>query len=179
MQVCLLGFLSVLAILLTTTQGSGGDAMLLTSAAFKDGGKIGIQYVMPGAGGKNVSIPLAWQNAPPGTKSFALSIVDPHPVAKNWVHWLAINIPAQTAALAEGASKKTMPAGTVELRNYFGDTGYEEPATSGTGGHPPRSDPLQNRRGQARPAGQHNCTFNKALEGKTLASATVTGMYGR
>ena len=82
MQGRLLGFLSVLALsFLTTTQGLGGDAMQITSAAFKDGGKIGIQYVMPGAGGKNVSIPLAWQNAPEGTKSFALSIVDPHPVA--------------------------------------------------------------------------------------------------
>src|SRR5512135_302067 len=79
-----------------TTQGAGGDAMQLTSTAFKDGAKIGIQYVMPGAGGKNLSLPVSWQNSPAGTKSFALSVVDPHPVARNWVHWLVINIPPQT-----------------------------------------------------------------------------------
>ena len=182
MQGRLLGFLSVLALsFLTTTQGLGGDAMQITSAAFKDGGKIGIQYVMPGAGGKNVSIPLAWQNAPEGTKSFALSIVDPHPVARNWVHWLAINIPAQTAALAEGASKKSMPAGTVELRNSFGDAGYGGPQPPpGTGDHPYvvtlyalSVDKLD------LPVNTTLAAFNKALEGKILASATVTGMYGR
>src|SRR5512138_1509400 len=72
----------------------GGEKMEIQSSAFKDGGKIPVQYVMPGAGGKNVSIPLAWKNAPAGTKSFAVSIVDPHPVANNWVHWLVINLPA-------------------------------------------------------------------------------------
>ena len=42
--------------------------MEISSSAFKDGEKIPIQYVMPGAGGKNISIPLAWKNVPPGDK---------------------------------------------------------------------------------------------------------------
>ena len=58
-----------------------------------------VPYVMPGAGGKNISLPLAWTDTPAGTKSFALSIVDPHPVARNWVHWLVINLPAGAASL--------------------------------------------------------------------------------
>jgi phosphatidylethanolamine-binding protein (PEBP) family uncharacterized protein len=53
---------------------------------------------------------LAWKNAPAGTKSFALSIVDPHPVAQNWVHWFVINIPPNVTAIEEGASTKKMPA---------------------------------------------------------------------
>jgi len=57
--------------------------MEISSAAFKDGEKIPIQYVMPGAGGKNISVPISWKNIPTGTKSFALSVVDPHPVAQN------------------------------------------------------------------------------------------------
>jgi Raf kinase inhibitor-like YbhB/YbcL family protein len=178
----LLGILSALVLsFLITTQGSGGDAMQLTSAAFKDGGKIGIQYVMPGAGGKNLSIPLDWQNAPAGTQSFALSIVDPHPVARNWVHWLVINIPSQTAVLTEGASKKNMPAGAVELRNSFGDVGYGGPQPPpGSGDHPYvvtlyalSVDKLDV------PANTTLAAFNKALEGKVLASASVTGMFGR
>lgn len=155
--------------------------MQLTSAAFKDGGKIGIQYVMPGAGGKNLSLPLAWQNAPAGTKSFALSIVDPHPVAKNWVHWLVINLPSQTNKLAEGASRKAMPTGAAELRNSFGDSGYGGPQPPpGTGDHPYvvtlyalNVDKLD------LPANTSLTVFQEALEGKILVSATITGMYGR
>jgi len=112
--------------------------MEITSAALKDGGKIPIQYVMVPAGGKNISIPLSWKNAPPGTKSFALSIIDPHPVAQNWVHWFVINIPASTAFLSEGASRKNMPGGAVELKNSFGETGYGGPQPpKGSGEHPP------------------------------------------
>jgi Raf kinase inhibitor-like YbhB/YbcL family protein len=164
-----------------TTQGSGGDIMQLASTAFKDGGKIGIQYVMPGAGGKNLSVPLTWQNAPAGTKSFALSIVDPHPVARNWVHWLVINIPASTAMLPEGASKKAMPVGATELRNSFGDVGYGGPQPPpGSGDHPYvvtlyalSVDQL------SLPTNTTLAAFTKALEGKFVATASVTGMFGR
>ena len=101
--------------------------MEISSSAFKDGGKIPIQYVMPGAGGKNISIPLSWKNVPTGTKTFALSIVDMHPVARNWVHWLVINIPPQVTIIEEGASKKKMPSGSVELKNSWGEIGYGGP----------------------------------------------------
>ncbi len=38
--------------------------MEITSSAFKDQEKIPTQYVMPGAGGKNISVPLSWKNIP-------------------------------------------------------------------------------------------------------------------
>jgi len=47
--------------------------MEISSSAFKGGEKNPIQYVMPGAGGKNISVPVSWKNVPSGTKSFALS----------------------------------------------------------------------------------------------------------
>src|SRR4030042_6810523 len=108
-----------IALILFFTQKNilGGDTMEISSSAFKDGEKIPSQYGRPGAGGKNISIPLTWKNIPAGTKSFALSIVDPHPVAQNWVHWLVINIPKEVTSIEEGASKKKMPAGSVELKN--------------------------------------------------------------
>ena len=155
--------------------------MDITSNSFKDGEKIPIQYVMAGAGGKNISVPLAWKNVPPGTKSFALSMVDPHPVAQNWVHWLIMNIPANVTFIEEGASRKRMPPGSVELKNSFGDTGYGGPQPpKGTGDHPyvftlyalkvDRIDPGANTSLSA---------FKKALEEKILGSATITGKYGR
>ena len=155
--------------------------MEISSAAFKDGEKIPMHYVMPGAGGKNISVPLAWRNAPSGTKSFALSMVDPHPVAQNWVHWLVINIPANVASLEEGASMKKMPHGSSELKNSFGEIGYGGPQPpKGTGDHPyvfilyalsvEKLDLGTNVSLSA---------FKKALDGKILGSATITGKYGR
>jgi len=159
----------------------GGGPMEITSTAFKDGEKIPIQYVMPGAGGKNISVPLSWKTVPPGTKSFALSIVDPHPVAQNWVHWLVINIPANATSLEEGASGKKMPPGSVELKNSFGDIGYGGPQPpKGTGDHP-YVFILYALKVEKLDVGASTSlsTFKKALEGKTLGSATITGKYGR
>ncbi len=159
----------------------GGSQMDITSKAFKDGEKIPVQYVMPGAGGKNISVPLAWRNVPPGTKSFALSMVDPHPVAKNWVHWLVINIPANATSLEEGASGKKMPPGSVELKNSFGDIGYGGPQPpKGTGDHPYVFTLYAlNVEKIDLGANASLAAFKKALEEKTLESATITGKYGR
>jgi Raf kinase inhibitor-like YbhB/YbcL family protein len=162
-------------------RGSGGQPMQITSSAFSDGGKIPIQYVMPGAGGQNVSVPLAWSNVPAGTQSFALAMVDPHPVAHNWVHWLVINLPKDAASLPQGASGKSMPPGAVELQNSFGRPGYGGPQPPpGSGDHPyvftlyalsvPKVELGKNTSLAA---------FKQALEGKTLATATLTGSFGR
>ncbi len=155
--------------------------MEITSTAFKDGEKIPIQHVMPGAGGKNISVPLSWKAVPPGTKSFALSMVDPHPVAQNWVHWLVINIPANATSLEEGASEKKMPLGSVELKNSFGDIGYGGPQPpKGTGDHP-YVFTLYALKVEKLDIGTNTSlsAFKKILEGKTLGSATITGKYGR
>ncbi len=175
------GGVAALIVTLTAVYGSGGSTMQITSSAFQDGGKIPVKYVMPGAGGQNVSVPLSWQGAPPGTQSFALAMVDPHPVANNWVHWLVINIPKDATAIPEGASGKHMPAGAVELQNSFGRPGYGGPQPPpGSGDHPyvftlyalsaPQVELPKNTRLAA---------FKQALEGKTLATATITGYYGR
>jgi Raf kinase inhibitor-like YbhB/YbcL family protein len=155
--------------------------MKLSSSAFHDGAKIPIKYVMPGAGGQNVSVPLAWSGAPAGTKSLALAMVDPHPVARNWVHWLVIDLPAETTAIAEGASGHKMPPGAVELKNSFGDLGYGGPQPpKGSGDHPyvftlyALSVP---KLGLG--ANTSLTAFQQALAGKVLGEAKITGYYGR
>jgi Raf kinase inhibitor-like YbhB/YbcL family protein len=159
----------------------GGDAMEITSAAFANKSTIPIQYVMPGAGGKNVSLPLSWSDVPSGTKSLALAIVDPHPVANNWVHWLVINIPQETKGLGEGASRSSMPAGAVELRNSFGEIGYGGPQPpKGSGDHPYLVTLYALNEARLEPPAQSSlAAFNKSLEGKVLATSTVTGIFGR
>ncbi len=159
----------------------GGEAMKLSSSAFPDGGRISLPYVMPGAGGRNLSLPLSWTAPPPGTKSLALSVVDPHPVARNWVHWLVINIPPGTTGLPEGASGPGMPPGAVELHNSWGRPGYGGPQPPpGSGDHPyvvtlyaldVAQLPLESNANLA--------AFQKALQGRVLASATITGYFGR
>ena len=170
-----------LILLLNQNNVIGGSAMEISSSAFKDGEKIPIQYVMPGAGGKNVSIPLKWKNLPQGTKSFALSIVDPHPVAQNWVHWLVINIPAQVSSIEEGASKKKMPKGSIELQNSWGEIGYGGPQPpKGTGDHP-YVVTLYALNAEKLDFGVNTSlsAFRKAIEGKVIGSASITGKYGR
>ena len=154
--------------------------MELRSAACTDGGKIPQQYVMPGAGGKNLSLPFQWSGAPAGTRAFALSIVDPHPVAHNWVHWLVINLPGDSKGLEEGASGRHMPPGPW---NWIipRQAGVRGPATAAGERRPSlRSHPLRPERPEAG-VKQHTdlAGFNKAIEGKILATAKITGYYGR
>jgi Raf kinase inhibitor-like YbhB/YbcL family protein len=175
-------FLILIPMLLLNAQNiSGGGTMEISSSAFQDQGKIPIQYVMPGAGGKNISIPLTWKNVPAGIKSFALSIVDPHPIAQNWVHWLVINIPKDVTSIEGGASKKKMPRGAAELKNSFGDIGYGGPQPPrGTGDHP-YVVTLYALNVEKLELGVNTSlsAFKKAIEGKVIESASMTGMYGR
>ncbi len=180
-QGCILLLAIVACLCVVQKYATGGGAMEISSSAFRDGEKIPIQYVMPGAGGKNISIPLAWKDVPAGTKSFCLSIVDPHPVAQNWVHWLVINIPAQVTSIEEGASKKKMPKGSVELKNSFGEIGYGGPQPpKGTGDHVYVVTLYALSVAKLELGTTTSLSsFKKAIEDKVIGSATITGKYGR
>ncbi|HKE96534.1 MAG TPA: YbhB/YbcL family Raf kinase inhibitor-like protein [Povalibacter sp.] len=77
--------------------------MNLTSAAFASGGDIPRRFTCEG---DDISPPLSWSGAPPGTQSLALIVDDPDapdPAApkRTWVHWVLYNIPADATGLAE------------------------------------------------------------------------------
>jgi len=181
MKKCFLLLIVVLLLFINQKNVLGGEAMEISSTAFKDGEKIPIQYVMPGAGGKNISIPLVWKNVPAGTKSFCLSIVDIHPVAQNWVHWLVINIPPQVTFIEEGASKKKMPKGSVELKNSWGNIGYGGPQPPrGTGDHSYVVTLYALNIEKLDLGGNTSLSaFKRAIEGKAVGSASIIGKYGR
>lgn len=111
--------------------------MNFSSNAFENGGLIPLRFATAHvAGGANVSIPYHWSDIPPGTKSLALSVVDHHRIARNWVHWLVVDINPKETKLAEGASGGAMPSGALELLNSYGYTGYGGPQPPpGTGPH--------------------------------------------
>lgn len=156
--------------------------MHLVSPAFQEGKPIPSKFAYHGVtGGKNVSIPLTWSDAPEETKSFALSVIDPHPVAKNWIHWLVLNLPAGLTSLPEGSSGKGMPAGCKELFNSYGSAGYGGPQPpKGSGPHPYVTTLYAlNVEHLDLTANTSLASFTMALEGKVLASARTTGLFER
>ena len=133
-------------------------------------------------GGRNVSIPYSWNRTPSAAKSLALAIVDEAPVAHGWVHWLVIDIPAQTTAIPEGASgTSAMPSGSVELANSFGGAGYGGPQPpAGTGPHPYVATlyALDVAR-LALPSSARIAEFKRAIASHVLAQETCRGTFGR
>jgi Raf kinase inhibitor-like YbhB/YbcL family protein len=75
--------------------------------------------------GPNISPELEWENAPEGTKSFAITVFDPDASGEGWWHWTLVNIPAEVTKIPEGASNKhQLPAGAIEGFSDFGKVGY-------------------------------------------------------
>lgn len=110
----------------------------LKSPAFENNQVMPVKYANKGVtGGQNVSIPLSWEDPPEGTKSFAIAMIDRHPVARNFIHWLVIDIPPEVTSLLEGASNTSkMPPGSRELITTYGTKGYGGPAPPpGSGVH--------------------------------------------
>jgi Raf kinase inhibitor-like YbhB/YbcL family protein len=100
----------------------------LTSPDIADGQALGQEQVLQGFGcsGGNVSPALRWNNAPTGTKSFAVTVYDPDaPTGSGWWHWVVFNIPASVAELmTDAGSGHALPAGAVQSRTDFGTSGY-------------------------------------------------------
>ena len=154
--------------------------LTLICKAYKDGASVPERSIHTSVGGKNISPGFQWNDAPAGTKTFCFSIVDPHPVARNWVHWLVVNIPGATTELPEGASRRAMPAGTVELVNGYGESGYGGPAPpKGTGPHPYIATIYALSTSVDASTISTLKQFQQALEGKILAHASLTGFFER
>jgi Raf kinase inhibitor-like YbhB/YbcL family protein len=124
----------LLALTLTAIAFDGAAAteeipmtLKLASAAFAEGGSIPRKYTCEG---EDVSPPLAWPGAPPGTKSFVLIVDDPDapdPKAPKltWVHWVLYNLPPNSTGLAEGV--KALPAGAKAGLNDWKKASYGGP----------------------------------------------------
>ena len=79
--------------------------------------------------GDNVSPQLSWSGAPDGTKSFALTMVDPEGRGGLGVfHWVAYGIPADVTSFAEGEVSKDSPK-YVGGKSTQGVGSYSGPCT--------------------------------------------------
>ncbi len=82
-----------------------------------------------GCQGENISPAVEWKNAPRNTESFALTVFDPDATSgSGWWHWVVINIPKSSKKISVNASNsKTLPKGSKEIRNDFGETNWGGP----------------------------------------------------
>lgn len=148
----------------------------LTSSAFKDGSEIPVKYSVDMKNGKNVSIPLKWENAPEETKSFAITMIDKD--ADDFVHWMVVNISSKEDEIKEGASGKSMPNLAEEINNDYGREGYGGP------GPPPGEEheyeitvwASSNDKIEIAKNSKYK-DFKDSIEGKVLSKALITGKF--
>jgi Raf kinase inhibitor-like YbhB/YbcL family protein len=144
-------------------------AFTLTSSAFQDGGTIPRQFTCDG---DDVAPPLAWSDAPEGTRSFALVMEDPDAPQGTFTHWLLYGIPATTTELRE-------QVGTA-LRNSFGRAAYGGPCPPP--GHGPHRYVFTLYALDVPTLALHSGTrasLDTALRAHTLATTRLTGRYER
>lgn len=84
-----------------------------------------------GCEGENVSPDLTWENAPEGTKSFAITMYDPDaPTGSGWWHWLAFDIPKDINSIKTNAGQvdlDLMPKEVIQSITDYGTYGYGGP----------------------------------------------------
>jgi len=155
-------------------------ALRLTSPAFRHHGRIPAKHTCDGA---DVSPPLAWAGAPPGTRSFTIIVDDPDapdPAAPrmDWVHWVLYDLPPGTTSLAAGTTAKALPPGTREGLNDWRRPGWRGPC-------PPIGRHRYFHRLYALdmvlPDLHHptRAALEKAMAGHVLAKAELVGTYQR
>ena len=157
---------------------TGGEAMELkiASSAFHEGDMIPKMYTCDGP---DISPPLAWEEVPANTKSFALISDDPDAPMGTWVHWVIFNIPHSVKELPENIPpSKTLENGAQQGTNDFGKIGYGGPC-------PPRGTHRYYFKLYALDtmlASQPGLTKAQlviAMEGHVLAQGQLMGRYQR
>ncbi|HAS3654208.1 TPA: YbhB/YbcL family Raf kinase inhibitor-like protein [Vibrio cholerae] len=154
--------------------------MTLTSQDIQEGSRMANQFVFNGLGcsGDNLSPQLSWNNAPKGTKSFAITAYDPDaPTGSGWWHWVALDIAADQHNVARGAAKQLK--GVRELNNDYGFSGFG-------GACPPQGHGMHRYQftvwalpfeKMEIPQGASNALVGFMLRANTLGQATLTATY--
>lgn len=104
-------------------------AIQISSLAFEDGAAIPKIY---SCDGDDISPPLSWENVPAGTESLALIVDDPDAPVGTWVHWVAYDIPPESAGLPEDVpTAGDLPGGGTQGNNSWKRSGYGGPCPPG------------------------------------------------
>lgn len=170
-------FLLAAFIIAAAAEGGKPKMLRLTSSAFVAGEKIPTRYTCDG---EDISPPLKWDKAPPGTASLALICDDPDAPAGTWLHWVIYNIQPDKQSLPERISQApALIANEFQTRNDFGNYGYNGPCPPGGKAHryffklyaldfmpKPTQDMTK-------------AELEKIMEGHILAEGSLMGTYQR
>jgi Raf kinase inhibitor-like YbhB/YbcL family protein len=139
-----------------------------------------------GCAGGNTSPPLAWRNAPAGTKSFVVTLFDrdERSTPSGWWHWVVYDLPADTDRLPAGAGSdhsSALPAGALQGRTDLGTAAYHGPC-------PAKGDPPHrylftvyalNVAKLPVDAGASGAMVTSTVQDSLLGKATLVAHYGR
>jgi hypothetical protein len=143
--------------------------MKLTSTAFGHNESIPRKFTCQG---EDLSPALRVAEIPDGTQSLALIMDDPDAPGRTFDHWIAYDIPADTAVIEEGATPGT------QGKNDFGKAGYGGPCPpSGTHRYFFRMYALDDRLDL--PAGIGKQDLERTMEGHILDQAELVGRYAK
>ncbi len=155
-----------------------GAAFSLTSAAFANNGRIPALHTCQG---RDLSPALAWAGSPADARSYALLVVDPDAPGGAFTHWVVYDLPAASTGLPGGiGGSPELPRGGRQGLNGFRRTGYGGPCP------PPGPihhyvftlDALDIARLPVS-LGATSDQVRAAIRGHVLATATLTGVFGR
>jgi len=173
----LLGAVPAPAAPLQGRAGAPESAMKITSPDLTPGAAIPRAFT---ADGGDISPALAWRDAPPGTRAFALIMDDPDAPVGLWVHWVVYDLPGSLAGLPQNQPRSaTLDNGARQGRNSWSRLGWNGPS-------PPPGKPhryffklyaLDGPLGLD--AGATAQKVEAAMKGKVLAEASLMGTYGR
>lgn len=153
--------------------------MKLTSTAFADGEPIPLQFTQDGA---DVSPPLAWYEAPAGTRSYALIVDDPDapdpdaPRKQPFVHWLLWDLPPELTAIPEAMTR--LPPGAHAGANDYDHASWDGPAPP-VGKHRYRFHLYALDRELHFESPPDRAQLEAAMRGHVLDEARLTGTYKR
>jgi len=94
--------------------------MNLRSEDFVNNSKIPSRFTCDG---ENISPRLIWEDVPEGTKSFAITVIDPDAPRGEFIHWLIYDIPADVRSMDRGK----IPLEAKQFANDAGKLGYTGP----------------------------------------------------
>jgi len=140
-----------------------------------------------GCHGPNESPQLKWSHAPAGTKSFAVTMFDPHqPPVSGWWHWLVYDLPATSTQLPRKAGDPGSPEMPRGARQAPPDGAAPEPRYYGPcpgAGDPPHHYTITVYALSVEhlnvPATSTPANIAYEISTKTLARATLVRLYSR
>jgi Raf kinase inhibitor-like YbhB/YbcL family protein len=104
--------------------GGGNMGFRIKSTDFTEGHSIPRKFTCDG---EDLSPEVSWDDAPAGTKSFALIVEDPDAPMGTFTHWVVYDLPASAKKLNRGDGNKAVSNGLKNGNTDFGRMGYGGP----------------------------------------------------